>query len=240
MRFPIHKKNVVFCLFSSHRIKTHIFEGKNMDELSDVMTVPLTNSNFVQPFRMLFKQAGKDKSWDLVKVHESVAIIIFNISSKKLVFVKQFRPAVYINSIPAEDRSNPIDTTKYPAKLGFTLELCAGIVDKKKSLTEIAAEEILEECGYKIDHQNLEYIIQFHSGVGLSGDPQTIFYAEVTDEMKVSSGGGNSEEGELIDVVEMSIAEVETFLSQKSVPSPGGFLFGLQWFFNKKASLYVS
>lgn len=41
-----------------------------MDELSDVMTVPLTNSNFVQPFRMLFKQAGKDKSWDLVKVHE--------------------------------------------------------------------------------------------------------------------------------------------------------------------------
>lgn len=69
--------------------------------------------------------------------------------------------AVYINSIPAEDRSNPIDTTKYPAKLGFTLELCAGIVDKKKSLTEIAAEEILEECGYKIDHQNLEYIIQF-------------------------------------------------------------------------------
>ncbi|XP_057374992.1 uridine diphosphate glucose pyrophosphatase NUDT14-like isoform X2 [Daphnia carinata] len=170
----------------------------------------------------------------------SVAIIIFNISRKKLVFVQQFRPAVYINSIPAENRTNPIDTTKYPAKLGFTLELCAGIVDKQKPLTEIAAEEILEECGYKVDHEKLEYIIQFHSGVGLSGDPQTIFYAEVTDDMKVSSGGGNPEEGELIDVVEMSIAEVETYVSQKSVPSPGGFLFGLQWFFNKKASLYVS
>ncbi|XP_046631853.1 uridine diphosphate glucose pyrophosphatase NUDT14-like [Daphnia pulicaria] len=211
-----------------------------MNDLSDVTIVPLENSNFVQPFRMLFKHAGKDRLWDLVRVHESVAIIIFNISKKKLIFVRQFRPAVYINSIPQEDRTNPIDTEKYPAKLGFTLELCAGIVDKKKTLAEIAAEEVLEECGYKVDPDKLEYVIQFHSGVGLSGDPQTVFYAEVTDEMKVSSGGGNPEEGELIDVVEMNISEVEEFLAQKRVPSPGGFLFGLQWFFNKKASLFVS
>lgn len=42
----------------------------NMDDLSDVVTVPLENSNFVKPFRMLFKHAGKDRLWDLVKVHE--------------------------------------------------------------------------------------------------------------------------------------------------------------------------
>ena len=60
-----------------------------------------------------------------------------------------------------EDRTNPIDTEKYPASLGITLELCAGIVDKKKSLAEIAVEEILEECGYKVDPEKLEYIIQF-------------------------------------------------------------------------------
>ena len=41
-----------------------------MDDLSDVVTVPLENSNFVKPFRMLFKNAGKDRLWDLVKVHE--------------------------------------------------------------------------------------------------------------------------------------------------------------------------
>jgi 8-oxo-dGTP pyrophosphatase MutT (NUDIX family) len=32
----------------------------------------------------------------------------------------------------------------------MTLELCAGIVDKSLSLVEIAQEEILEECGYKV------------------------------------------------------------------------------------------
>lgn len=69
--------------------------------------------------------------------------------------------AVYYNSIPLEDRSSPIDSKKYPAHLGFTLELCAGIVDKKISLAEIAAEEVFEECGYKIEPEMLERIIQF-------------------------------------------------------------------------------
>ncbi len=69
---------------------------------------------------------------------------------------------MYYNSIPEEERRGPlIDTEKYPAKLGITLELCAGIVDKNKSLSEIAAEEIFEECGYKVDHEKLERVIQF-------------------------------------------------------------------------------
>ena len=68
---------------------------------------------------------------------------------------------VYYNSIPPSERSNPIDTKKYPARLGFTIELCAGIVDKDKSLEEIAAEEVFEECGYKIDHRSLEFVTQY-------------------------------------------------------------------------------
>lgn len=67
---------------------------------------------------------------------------------------------MYYNSIPVEERS-AIDPSKYPASLGYTLELCAGIVDKNKSLAEIAAEEVFEECGYKVALEKLEYIIQF-------------------------------------------------------------------------------
>ena len=69
--------------------------------------------------------------------------------------------AVYCSAIPESERSHPIDINKYPPKLGYTLELCAGIVDKAKSLPEIAAEEVFEECGYKVDPEKLEYIIQF-------------------------------------------------------------------------------
>lgn len=45
---------------------------------------------------MYYVQNGKEKSWDLLKVHDSVAIIILNKSSNKLVFVKQFRPGLHL------------------------------------------------------------------------------------------------------------------------------------------------
>ncbi len=73
------------------------------------------------------------------------------------------------------------------------------------------------------------------SGVGISGDVQTLFYCEVTDEMQVSSGGGNENEGELIEVVEMTTEEISSLLSSPVITSPGGFLFAMQWFLSKKA-----
>jgi UDP-sugar diphosphatase len=55
----------------------------------------------------------------------------------------------------------------------------------------------------------------------------------------VTAGGGNADECELIEVVELSILEAKNYLAQKSVSSPGGFLFGLQWFLHNKAPLYA-
>ena len=47
--------------------------------------------------------------------------------------------------------------TEYgPGSMGFTYELCAGLVDKKASLEQIASEEILEETGYKVAPQKIE------------------------------------------------------------------------------------
>lgn len=89
-------------------------------------------------------------------MHDSVAIIIYNLTRKKLLFVKQFRPGVYYVNIPTELRSKPIDMDKYPACLGITLELCAGIVDKNKPLVDIAQEEVLEECGYDVPIEKFE------------------------------------------------------------------------------------
>lgn len=59
--------------------------------------------------------------------------------------------AIYFTSVPDQDKGNgQIDTLKYPPSLGITLEFCAGIVDKSKSLAETAKEEVLEECGYDV------------------------------------------------------------------------------------------
>lgn len=207
-----------------------------MEKISDVQIVETKSTQFIKPYSVKFVQNGKARVWDLIKVHHSVVIVIFNVSRNVLVFVKQFRPGVYINSIPKEDREGTIDTTKYPAKLGVTLEICAGIVDKDKSLAEIAREEVLEECGYDVPVEKLEKVQTFRSGIGSAGDRMTMFYVEVTDEQKVSSGGGVDEE--LIDVVEMTLAEAKAYVAQEEVCSPGGFLAAIYWFLLNKADKF--
>ncbi|XP_077297306.1 uridine diphosphate glucose pyrophosphatase NUDT14-like [Arctopsyche grandis] len=206
-----------------------------MQDLQNVYVSPLPDSPYVKPFRLNYQQNGMVKNWDLLEVHDSVAIIIYNLTRNKLVMVKQFRPAVYYSSVPRVDKQDgTIDTEKYPASLGITLELCAGIIDKDKSWDEIAQEEVLEECGYNVPADSLEFVMKYRSGVGTSGSLQALYYCEVNDGQKVNQGGGVDDE--VIDVIEMSIEEAEGILSSNGPHScPPSFLFGLTWFMMNKA-----
>src|SRR6218665_3921059 len=51
-----------------------------------------------------------------------------------------------------------LDASALPPSAGFTYELCAGIIDKQKSVAAIAVEEVLEECGYQVTEDCLEEI----------------------------------------------------------------------------------
>lgn len=202
-----------------------------MEDIQDVHFVELENSKYLKPIRMKYTQAGRQKVWDLMKSHSSVAIVIFRTDVKKFVFVRQFRPALYMAR--AEETGTPVTIgtrLSQPGKEGMTLELCAGIVDKELSLPEIAKEEVLEECGYEVEVSRLEHVVTCPASVGTGGTSQTIFSLEVTEKDKKGQGGGVAEEGEFIDVVEMGVEEVKSYLGQERVNSPAGFLFAVQWF----------
>ena len=56
------------------------------------------------------------------------------------------------------------------------------------------------------------------------------YISEVTDDQKVSNGGGLEEEGEMIEVVEMSIDELKVNLEKKEeFKIAGGGLVQLYW-----------
>jgi len=211
-----------------------------MQDIKDVFVSPLPDSPYVKPFRLNYTQNGMVKSWDLLEVHDSVGNIIYNVTRKALVMVKQFRAAIYYNAVPKEVRATgKIDTSKYPASLGIALEFCAGIIDKNLSWDEIAREEVLEECGYNVSVDALELIMKYRSGVGTTGSMQALYYCEVSDAMKVNQGGGVDDE--LIDVIEMPIAEADKILKSKGPHScPPSFLFALSWFMSNKAPKLVS
>lgn len=201
-----------------------------MYKLSNVIVKPLQNFKYVKPVIMEYVLNGKRKTWNMLAVHKAVCILLYNSTREVMIFVKQFRPAVYINKIPEGDRVGVIDTQKYPINLGITIELCAGIADKNVSLQQLAVEEIEEECNYKVSPNKLEKIITYRSEVTKLGSMQHLFYCEITDEMKLNS----APQEEDLEVVEMSLSEVKEFISQRDCCTTPILLFSVIWFFNNK------
>ncbi len=175
---------------------------------------PLVDPKFISTSLATYEQNKIQKSWEIVQAHDSVSILIYHTGHKKFVLVKQFRPAVYVNN-----------------KEGMSVELCAGIVDKELTLQEIAQEEVEEECGYKIPLENVEKITSFYTSVGFAGSKQTLYYAEVDESMKVSDGGGV--DGELIEVVTLSIEDAKRFIYDENIVKTPGLMFSFMWWFDR-------
>lgn len=116
------------------------------------------------------------------------------------------------------------------ADAAITYELCSGIVDKDAPLVKIAQDEILEECGYSIPEEKIHRVTSGRR-VGTSGCKQTFYYAECTDDMIVSTGGGIESEGEMIDVYYLPLDEAKEFIFNESLIKPYGLMMAFLWFF---------
>ncbi|KAK2491293.1 hypothetical protein MC885_005890 [Smutsia gigantea] len=198
-------------------------------------------SPYLRPLTLHYRQNGMQKSWDFMKTHDSVTILMFNASQRSLVLVKQFRPAVYVDevercfpgSLAAVDQDGPQELpAALPGSAGVTYELCAGLVDQPGlSLEEVACKEAWEECGYQLAPSDLRRVATYKSGVGLMGSNQTMFYAEVTNAQRGGAGGGLVEEGELIEVVHLPLGDAQAFAGDPDIPKTLGVVFGISWFF---------
>jgi UDP-sugar diphosphatase len=184
------------------------------NQIKNFKLQPLVNAKFISTSFATYEQDGIKKSWEIVEAHDSVAILIYHKEKKAFILVKQFRPAVYLNN---DD--------------GMTIELCAGIIDKKLSLEEIAKEEIEEECGYAIPLQSLERITSFHTSVGFAGSKQMLYFVEVDESMKVSEGGGVDHED--IEVVYLPVKDAKALIYDESIAKTPGLMFAFMWWFER-------
>lgn len=133
-----------------------------------------------------------------------------------------------------QDENGPVEM-KASISDGITYELCAGIVDKDLALNLIVKQEVLEECGYDVPQEKFEKIFSTNNSVGISGSLQSMFYAEVTDEMIVSKGGGNVAEGESIEIYYLPRKEMKEFIFNESLPKPSGLIAAFFWYLNNKS-----
>lgn len=182
---------------------------------------PLENSQYLQLQRVRFKENDTIKVWDITNTHDNVAILLYEKEKDGFIFVRQFRVSVFLK--------NP--------NHGYMYELCAGICDKDISLDEISRQEILEECGYYISLENLHFINQFYSSVGINGSRQYLFYAEVCERDRKSKGGGNKDENEYIDIIFVPRNLINEFLQDCKCPTTQSLVYAISWFKTFKSKL---
>lgn len=179
-------------------------------------TTQLKDTKFVHPVKINYKQNGVNKAWEAVQSFDSVAVLLYHEEKNAFLLVKQFRPPVYLNN-----KSHLC-----------TYELCAGIVDKNKTLEQIAKEEIDEECGFDVPLECIEKITSFYTNVGVSGGCQSLFYAKIDDSMKIHEGGGINDEQ--IELMYLDLDAYEDFIFDESKAKTPGLMFSFMWFMKNK------
>lgn len=115
-------------------------------------------------------------------------ILLYNTSQKTIILTRQFRLPTYING--NDD--------------GMLIEACAGLLDNDHP-EECIKRETEEETGYKISE--VQKVFEAYMSPGSVTEILHFFIAEYSNEMKMTDGGGLEEEGENIEVLELSFEE---------------------------------
>ena len=183
------------------------------------------DSIYIKIKRFSYEKGGKKHSWDFIESLDSVSTLLYHKERQSFVFVRQFR-------IPLWDYQRRNNIILPQNELGYSVELCSGLVDKNLSLEDIAKEECLEELGYLPTY--MEKIGDFYSGFGSGASKQSLFYAEIDESDKKGKGGGLDDEE--IEAVFVKVKDFEVF--SKKVIHAASFEFAYLWFLRNKAQKY--
>jgi nudix-type nucleoside diphosphatase (YffH/AdpP family) len=137
---------------------------------------------------------------------DAVAIILYNIDSKKVIVVDQFKVPSLIGR-----RRDDLNTDD-----GWITEATAGMIDPGESAERAIKRETMEETGYCVSDPQL--ICKFFSSPGGTSERIFLYFAEVRDSDHIAEGGGLP--GEDVTVVEMPVDELFGRLAGGEIDDP--------------------
>jgi len=144
---------------------------------------------------------------------DSVAAVILNTDSQRLIFTNQFKAPTY---------------EKGP---GWIIEIVAGILDSGETPEQGLLREIEEETGYRA--AGARHITTFYVSPGGSSERILLYYVEVKSADRIASGGGLVAEGEDIQLVELTPAEAFARVSSGEIMD-AKTIIGLMWLKERK------
>jgi nudix-type nucleoside diphosphatase (YffH/AdpP family) len=114
-------------------------------------------------------------------------ILLYNLARRTVVLTRQFRFPAFVNG-----------------QHGLLIETAAELLDKASPEDRIKAE-VEEETGYRVDH--VRKVFEAFMSPGSVTEKLYFFLAEYDGGSRLTDGGGNFNEGEDIEVLELSIEE---------------------------------
>jgi nudix-type nucleoside diphosphatase (YffH/AdpP family) len=159
----------------------------------DILKTEILSDNWYTLKKVTFNILKKDgtsetQSREAYDRGNGAVILLYNKISGTVILTRQFRLPTFINGNPD----------------GMLIEACAGLLDNDNP-EECIKRETEEETGYKIS--KVEKVFKAYMSPGSVTEILHFFVAEYSNEMKVTNGGGLADEGENIEVLELSFDE---------------------------------
>ncbi len=124
---------------------------------------------------------------------DGAAVLMYDNSRRKILLIRQYRIVAQLGG----DGD------------GWLTECCAGMLDKLDPETAII-KEIEEETGYRIS--KVAYLFAAYASPGAHMEKIYFYTAEYNPSMKISEGGGLSDEHEDIEIIEVDYADIEDLI----------------------------
>lgn len=144
----------------------------------------------------------------------SVALLLYNKETNSVIMTRQFRYPVY-----------SVEKDK-----AWLLEIIAGSIEAGETALETLYRESIEETGYRIRQPQL--VNEFFVSPGGTSEKIFLYYAEVTKDDRVGSGGGVAGEGEDLIVEEIPIDKAFQMLETGEICDAKSII-ALLWLKNK-------
>jgi ADP-ribose pyrophosphatase len=158
-----------------------------------------------------------ERSYEVLRRGQAVAIILYDPDHERVVLVEQFRlPALLAGSSP------------------WQLEAAAGLIDTDETPQAVAVRETREETGLTLIGEPI-LIQRYLSSAGNSDEGVVLFCGRV-DSTAAAGVHGLPEEHEDIRVVVKTLGEVEALLDTGAIES-GHTLIGLYWLLRQREHL---
>ncbi|MCC8941625.1 GDP-mannose pyrophosphatase [Bradyrhizobium sp. Arg68] len=124
---------------------------------------------------------------DVFERGSGAALLPYNLAQRTVVLVRQFRFPAFVNGYD-----------------DLLIEVAAGLLDDAEPEARIRAEAE-EEVGYRLVH--VRKVFEAFTSPGAVTEKLHCFVAEYDAAMRIGDGGGLADEGEDIEVLELSIDE---------------------------------